>query len=39
VEGKIKVDIQKIGWEVVGWIHLIKDRDWCQVLMNTVMNC
>jgi len=23
----IRMDLREIGWEVVNWIHLIKDRD------------
>jgi hypothetical protein len=28
----------KLGFESVDWIHLSRDRDWWQALVNTVMN-
>jgi len=30
--------VMKIGWEVVGWMHLAKDRDQWRAPVNTVMN-
>jgi len=33
-----RMDLSKIGWEVVDWIHLTQDRDQWLVLANTVMN-
>jgi hypothetical protein len=32
------MDIRKIGWEVVEWMHLAQDRDQWQAVVNTVMN-
>jgi hypothetical protein len=32
------MDLRKIGWEVVDWVHLAQDRDQWWVLVNTVMN-
>jgi hypothetical protein len=32
------MDIKEIGWQVVDWIHLAKDRDQWQALVNMVMN-
>jgi hypothetical protein len=34
----IKVVSKEIGWELVSWIHVVCDRDWCWAFMNTVMN-
>jgi hypothetical protein len=25
-------------WEVMDWIHLAQDTDWCRDVVNTVMN-
>jgi hypothetical protein len=32
------MDLKKIGFEGVDWIHLVLDRDWWQTLVNMVMN-
>jgi hypothetical protein len=37
-EDNIKMDLRKIGWEVVEWIHLAQDRDQWRVFVNTVIN-
>jgi hypothetical protein len=34
----IKMDLRKIGWEGMNWIHLTHDKDQWQALINTVMN-
>jgi hypothetical protein len=34
----IKMDLRKVRWEVVDWIHLAQDRDWWQAVVNMVMN-
>jgi hypothetical protein len=34
----IKLDLREIGWGVVDWIDLTRDRDHWRALMNTVMN-
>jgi hypothetical protein len=34
----IKIDLRKIGWDVVDWIDLAQDRDQWRALVNTVMN-
>jgi hypothetical protein len=34
----IKIDLRKIRWKVVDWIHLAKDRDQWRAFVNTVMN-
>jgi len=36
-EDNIIVDFREIGWEGVDWIHLAKDKDQCQTLVNKVM--
>jgi hypothetical protein len=37
-EDNIRMDIRKMGWEDVNWIHLAQDRDQWQTVMNTLMN-
>jgi len=32
------MDLREIGWEVVDWIHLARDRDQWQASVSTVMN-
>jgi hypothetical protein len=32
------MDLTEIGWEGVDWIHLARDRDQWQAVVNTVMN-
>jgi hypothetical protein len=32
------MDLRKIGWEGVDWMHLPEDRDQWWDLVNTVMN-
>jgi hypothetical protein len=34
----IKVDLKEIGWNVMNWIGLVRDRDQWRALVNTVMN-
>jgi hypothetical protein len=34
----IKIDLRKIGRDVMGWIDLVQDRDLWRALVNTVMN-
>jgi hypothetical protein len=31
------MDLRKRGWEGVGWMHLIQDRDQWQALVSMVM--
>jgi hypothetical protein len=38
LEDNIKMDLRKIRWGVVHWIHLAQDRDHWRALVNTVMN-
>jgi hypothetical protein len=37
-EDNIKMNLGKTGFENVDWIHLAQYRDWCQALVNIVMN-
>jgi hypothetical protein len=37
-EDNIKMDIQEVGWEVMDWIGLARDRDRWRALVNGVMN-
>jgi hypothetical protein len=37
-EDNIKTDLRKIGFEDVGWIHWVQDRDRWRALVNTVIN-
>jgi hypothetical protein len=34
----IKMDPRDIGWNGIGWIHLLQDRDQWRALVNMVMN-
>jgi hypothetical protein len=34
----IKFDLREIGWGVMEWIDLARDRDQWSALVNTVMN-
>jgi hypothetical protein len=34
----IKMDLREIGWDSMGWIFLVQDRDKWRALVNTVMN-
>jgi hypothetical protein len=36
-EDNIRKDLREIGWEAVGWIRLIQDRDQWRTVVNTVM--
>jgi hypothetical protein len=37
-EDSMKMDIRKIDWQVVVWIHLAQDRDQWQAHVNMVVN-
>jgi hypothetical protein len=37
-EDNIKIELRKIRWEGVDWIHLDQDRHRWRALVNTVMN-
>jgi hypothetical protein len=37
-EDNSRVDVRENGWEGVGWIHLVQDRDQWWALVNVVMN-
>jgi hypothetical protein len=34
-ENNIKMDLRKIVWEVVHWMHLAQDRDQWGAIVNT----
>jgi hypothetical protein len=34
----IRMDVWKIGWDVVDWMHLDQVRDQLQALANMVIN-
>jgi len=35
-ECNVRLDLRETGWEVMGWIHLFRDRDQWRILANTV---
>jgi CRISPR/Cas system-associated protein Cas7 (RAMP superfamily) len=37
-EDNIKMDLQKMGCEIMDWIELAQDRDRWQALVTAVMN-
>jgi hypothetical protein len=37
-EDGIRMDLRKIGWDDILWIHLAQDRDLWRAVVNTVMN-
>jgi hypothetical protein len=37
-EDNTNIDLREIGWNSLGWICLVKDRDLWWVVVNTVMN-
>jgi hypothetical protein len=37
-EDNFKIDLKKVVWDGVGWIHLAQDREQWQTLVNAVMN-
>jgi hypothetical protein len=34
----IRMDLRKIGWEIVDWMHLSQDKDQWRDLVNMVLN-
>jgi len=36
--GKIKMDLQEVGWGGMEWIKLALGKDRCRALVNAVMN-
>jgi hypothetical protein len=32
------MDLSKLWWEIVHWMHLAENRDQWRALVNTVMN-
>jgi hypothetical protein len=34
----IRMDLRKVVWEVVDWMHLAQDRDKWLAVLNTVIN-
>jgi hypothetical protein len=37
-ENNIRMDLRKIGWSGMEWIHLAQDKDWWRVLVDMVIN-
>jgi hypothetical protein len=36
-DNNIRMDVGKIGWEVMDWMNLVQERDQWRHLVNTVM--
>jgi hypothetical protein len=34
----IKIDLGEVGWDVVGWIGLAKDRNRWRAVVNSILN-
>jgi len=32
------MDLRKVGWKGMEWMHLTQDRDQCWALLNMVMD-
>jgi hypothetical protein len=37
-EGNIKIDFIDIGYHVVDFVHLVRDRDQSRAVVNTIVN-
>jgi hypothetical protein len=37
-EDNIRMDLRKIGWEIMDRMHLSQDRNQWQAVVNTIMN-
>jgi len=37
-EDNIKIDLQEVRWEGMGWIGLAQDRNRWRALVNALMN-
>jgi hypothetical protein len=37
-EDNIRMDLRETGWEGVDWMHLSRDRDQWEAVVNTAMN-
>jgi hypothetical protein len=37
-EDNITMNLRKVGWEGVDWLHVAENRDQWQALVNTEMN-
>jgi hypothetical protein len=38
LEDNIRMYLREIGWEDVGWMHLVNDKDQWRAFVNTVVN-
>jgi hypothetical protein len=38
LEDNIRIDLRKIGWDDVDWMHLAQDRFQWRALVNKVLN-
>jgi hypothetical protein len=37
-EDNVRIDLRKVEWEDVDWIHPAQGRDQLRALVNTIMN-
>jgi hypothetical protein len=37
-EDTIKMDFREIGWGIMGWINMVRNRDQWRAFVKTVMN-
>jgi hypothetical protein len=38
IDGRIRMNLREVCWEVVDWTHLVQGKEQWQALVNMVMN-